>query len=63
MGRGAQLDDPQVRTTWREALARKYPGQDEARLFVDQVGLNPIRIAFHARADLTWFSIVDEARA
>src|SRR5689334_5706707 len=61
MGR-ARLDDAQLRTTWREALARKYPTQDEARQFVDQVGLNPVRIAFVPRADLTWFSIVDEAR-
>lgn len=48
--------------TLREALARKYPREDEARQFVANVGLNPIRIAFQSRADLTWFSILEEAR-
>jgi hypothetical protein len=62
MAGNARLDDPEQRTAWREALARKYPGQDEARLFVDRAGLDATRIAFHARADLTWFSILDEAR-
>lgn len=50
------------RAAWRNALARKYPTVDEARAFVDEVGLNPIRIAFSHRADLTWFSILEEAR-
>src|SRR5262245_42916853 len=50
------------RAAWREALARKYPTIDEARLFIDRVGLNPIRIAFSNRADLTWFNIFEEAR-
>ena len=42
-------------------LAWKYPTDDEARQFVCNVGLNPIRIKFHDRADLTWFSILEEA--
>lgn len=50
------------RAAWRDALARKYPTPDEARAFVDRVGLSPIRIAFQPRADLTWFSILEEAR-
>ncbi|MEZ4298668.1 MAG: effector-associated domain EAD1-containing protein [Polyangiaceae bacterium] len=45
----------------REALARKYPLPEEARHFVVDVKLDPIRIAFHNRADLTWFSILSEA--
>ncbi|MDC0744851.1 trypsin-like peptidase domain-containing protein [Polyangium mundeleinium] len=47
--------------TLREALARKYPTVDEARQFVTDVGLDIIRIEFKGRADLTWFSILDEA--
>ena len=50
------------RTVWRETLARKYPTVDEARMFVADVGLDPIRIAFSNRADLTWFSILGEAQ-
>jgi V8-like Glu-specific endopeptidase len=50
------------RVAWREAMARKYPTQDEARMFVARTGLNPARIAFQPRADLTWFSILDEAQ-
>jgi len=49
------------RAAWRNALARKYPTIDDARRFVIDVGLDPIRIAFQARADLTWFSILEEA--
>lgn len=47
---------------WRNALARKYPTLEEARRFVTDVGLDPIRIAFHNRADHTWFSILEEAQ-
>jgi V8-like Glu-specific endopeptidase len=50
------------RAAWREALARKYPLQNDARMFVEDVGLDPIRIEFSARADHTWFSILEEAR-
>jgi V8-like Glu-specific endopeptidase len=50
------------RVAWREAMARKYPTQDEARMFVSRTGLNPARIAFQPRADLTWYSILDEAQ-
>jgi V8-like Glu-specific endopeptidase len=46
----------------REVLARKYPTDHEARQFVDDIKLDPIRITFHSRADLTWFSILEEAR-
>lgn len=46
----------------REALARKYPTVEEARQFVLDVGLDPIRIEFRNRADLTWFNILEEAR-
>lgn len=48
--------------TLREALARKYPTVEEARAFVLDVGLNPIRIEFRNRADITWFNILEEAR-
>jgi V8-like Glu-specific endopeptidase len=57
-----QLYDGAARAVWRETLARKYPTIDEARGFVDKVGLSPIRIAFQPRADLTWFSLLEEAR-
>ncbi|MDI1480391.1 trypsin-like peptidase domain-containing protein [Polyangium sp. y55x31] len=50
------------RAAWLETLARKYPTIEDARLFVDKVGLNPIRIGFHVRADVTWFNILEEAR-
>jgi S1-C subfamily serine protease len=56
------LGDGIGRAAWREALARKYPTIDDARLFVDVVGLNPVRIDFSNRADFTWFSILQEAR-
>lgn len=49
-------------TTFRQALARKYPTIDDARRFVTDVELDPIRIAFNNRADLTWFSILEEAQ-
>jgi V8-like Glu-specific endopeptidase len=52
-----QLD----KRTIREVLARKYPTTEEARQFVSDVKLDPIRIEFKGRADLTWFSILDEA--
>lgn len=55
-------DERLLRIAWRETLARKYPTEMEARDFVDKVGLRPERIAFQPRADLTWFSIFDEAR-
>ncbi|WP_437673160.1 trypsin-like peptidase domain-containing protein [Sorangium sp. So ce131] len=55
------LRDGRTRAAFREALARKYPTVDEARAFVDKVGLNAIRISFSNRADLTWFSILEEA--
>jgi hypothetical protein len=48
--------------TLREALARKYPMIDQARQIVVDVKLDPIRIAFQNRADLTWFSILEEAQ-
>lgn len=48
--------------TLREALARKYPTDYEARQFVSDIKLDPLRITFHNRADLTWFSVLDEAR-
>jgi len=54
--------DAEQRVAWRETLARKYPTQEEARQFIDRVGLKPDRIAFQPRADLTWFSILEEAR-
>lgn len=47
--------------TLREALARKYPTIEESRQFVSDVKLDPIRIEFKGRADLTWFSILEEA--
>lgn len=56
------LRDGMDRAAWRDALARKYSSIDEARSFVDRVGLDPIKIAFQSRADLTWFSILEEAR-
>jgi len=49
------------RRTLKEALARKYPTIEEARQFVSEVRLDPIRIEFKGRADLTWFSILEEA--
>ncbi|WP_441291252.1 trypsin-like peptidase domain-containing protein [Sorangium sp. KYC3313] len=61
MGLEHLLRDGRSRAAFREALARKYPTVDEARAFVDKVGLNPIRISFSSRADLTWFSILEEA--
>ncbi|AKT39998.1 trypsin-like peptidase domain-containing protein [Chondromyces crocatus] len=54
--------DSASRAAWRNALARKYPTTDEARVFIDHVGLSPIRIAFSNRADLTWFAILEEAQ-
>jgi hypothetical protein len=54
--------DEDISRTLREALARKYPRDEEARRFVQEAGLDPIRISFHNRADLTWFSIVEEAQ-
>lgn len=48
--------------TLREMLARMYPTIDIARQIVVDVKLDPIRIAFQNRADLTWFSILDEAQ-
>ena len=56
------LRDGIARAAFREALARKYSNPEVARLFVEKVGLDPIRIGFNNRADLTWFSILDEAR-
>ncbi|EYF00116.1 trypsin-like peptidase domain-containing protein [Chondromyces apiculatus] len=56
-----QWRDGATRAAFREALARKYPTIDEARAFVEKVRLNPIRIGFNNRADLTWFSILEEA--
>ncbi|HSN97583.1 MAG TPA: trypsin-like peptidase domain-containing protein [Candidatus Nanopelagicales bacterium] len=50
------------RRAWRETLARKYPTVNDARTFVDNVTLNPIRIEFSNRADHTWFNILEEAR-
>ncbi len=54
--------DNTARTIWREILARKYPTEAEARQFIDQVGMRPEQIAFQPRADLTWFSILEQAR-
>lgn len=48
--------------TLREALARKYPTDAEARRFAADVKLDPTRITFHGRADLTWFSLLEEAQ-
>src|SRR6185503_1002624 len=45
----------------REALARKYPTIEEARQFVSDVKLDPSRVEFNGRADLTWFFILEEA--
>jgi V8-like Glu-specific endopeptidase len=56
------LRDGVDRAAWRETLARKYPTIEEARMFVKDVGLDSIRIAFNNRADITWFSILEEAR-
>lgn len=53
--------DGPTRATLARTLANKYPTVDEARMLVCEVGLDPIRIAFSARADLTWFSILEEA--
>jgi V8-like Glu-specific endopeptidase len=47
--------------SWRETLARKYPTVEEARSFVIEVGLDPIRIEFRNRADITWLNILEEA--
>jgi V8-like Glu-specific endopeptidase len=55
------LQDGAMRTL-REALARKYPTDHEARQFVANIKLNSIRLTFHNRADLTWFSILEEAQ-
>ncbi|APR85052.1 Hypothetical protein A7982_10401 [Minicystis rosea] len=54
--------NPTSARTLRDVLARKYSSVDEARQFVKYVGLDSIRIAFHNRADLTWFSILEEAQ-
>ena len=55
--------EPSFPVAWRETLARKYPTESEAREFVDRIELlRPSRIAFQPRADLTWFSIYEEAR-
>jgi len=51
-----------TKRAFREALARKYPTINQARRFVEDVGLDPIRINFETRADETWFSILDESR-
>jgi len=48
--------------TLQESLARKYCTVEEARDLVAKTDLDPIRIAFQSRADLTWFSILEEAR-
>lgn len=48
--------------TLRETLARKYPTDPEARQFTTDVKLDPIRITFHSRADLTWSSVLSEAQ-
>jgi Trypsin-like peptidase domain/Effector-associated domain 1 len=56
------LSQGSARAAWRETLARKYPYPDDARIFVSDVGLDPIRIAFNNRADVTWFKILEEAR-
>jgi hypothetical protein len=56
------LRDSAARAAWQAALARKYPSADEARVFASHVGLDPLRIAFQPRADLTWFSLLEEAR-
>jgi V8-like Glu-specific endopeptidase len=56
------LDCGVDRAAWRETLARKYPTIEEARAFVSDVGLDPIRIDFRNRADITWFNILEEAR-
>lgn len=62
MNHDTLLRDGAARAAWREALARKYPTVDEARTFVDAVGLNPIKIGFSIRADITWFNILEEAQ-
>lgn len=46
----------------RDVLARQYPTLEEARAFVADVGLDPIRIEFRNRADLNWFNILEEAK-
>lgn len=56
------LSQGSARAAWRETLARKYPYPEDARIFVSDVGLDPIRIAFNNRADVTWFKILEEAR-
>lgn len=54
---GTKIDNQTI----REALARKYPTTEDARQFASDVGLDVIRIEFGRRADLTWFSILEEA--
>ena len=71
--RGLGIADAQVRSTrinvspeytWNEARRqREFAGYlVQRQIVVDHVGLSPIRIAFQPRADLTWFSILEEAR-
>ncbi|AUX22442.1 hypothetical protein SOCEGT47_029450 [Sorangium cellulosum] len=48
--------------TLREALSWKYPSDAEVRRFLSDIGLDATRIAFHNRADLTWYSVLDEAQ-
>ncbi|AUX45902.1 hypothetical protein SOCE26_074020 [Sorangium cellulosum] len=57
-----ELLSPDAIGTLREALSWKYPTDAEARRFVADVRLDPRRITFHGRADLTWFSILEEAQ-
>ncbi|XXX73967.1 trypsin-like peptidase domain-containing protein [Sorangium sp. So ce134] len=57
-----ELLSPDAMGTLREALSWKYPTDAEARRFVADVRLDPRRITFHGRADLTWFSILEEAQ-
>jgi V8-like Glu-specific endopeptidase len=53
---------PDAIRTFREALSWKYPTDAEARRFLADVKLDSTRITFHNRADLTWFSILEEAQ-
>lgn len=62
MSSAEPLSQGSARAAWREALARKYPSPDDARIFVSDVGLDPSRIGFDPRADITWFKILAEAR-
>src|SRR5262245_31162640 len=52
---------PAARKLLRPVIANLYPTASDARIVVSDVELNPAKIAFTDKSDLTWFNILDHA--